>query len=345
VPTTTTIGQSTSTIDRTLLSPPPVVAAGQFSDLTLTPAGMYAVVTSSGGTFSQVVRLDETDGHVLSRSPVLADVGNLSTTSTALWVTATAGRSVEPQALFRLDPATLAATLVGGVGNPTGSASDGADRLWVTAGCTLTRLDPSDGTVVARVTLPPLAHGANGCVETAAVSDSMLFVSVYTSEETFSLEARTGDTGALLDSSDLGDVGPTGVSLAPAGRYLWAVFGVNGGAGYLLWYNTDPLTKLGATPGDPPVPEGLALPTVGHAPTVNLSGGVLWAGGTGHFACLDPSTGATRATFEETTSNHSIDGPIVRTSTGTWAVTQPDSGPSTVVRISPPPPCSPISDP
>jgi hypothetical protein len=202
-----------------------VVEAGQFSDLTVTPAGLYAVVTS-GETFSQVVRLDKADGHVVFRSRVLAVVGNLSVTSTALWVTAATGGSVEPRALFRLDLATLDATRVGGVGNPAGTASDGADRLWVTAGCTLTRLDPIDGTVVARVTLPPVALGTNGCMETAAVSASMLFVSVYTSEETFSLQARTADTGALVDSTDLGDVGPSGVSLAPVGPLL--VGGVRG---------------------------------------------------------------------------------------------------------------------
>jgi hypothetical protein len=235
------------------------------------------------------------------RSGPTFQVGGLTVASGYLWVYSTSGARAQP-VVSQVDPATLQRIRVirlpsvpvnfGGV--PVAVAAGPAGSVWVGSDRTLLRVSVSTGRTLTMVTLPPGLTGGDAAVNPAGTA---LYVSAISNTAGGMILEYNGRTGRKLAAASGGIVhyAVAGANLTAVPGGVWASFRT-GMMGLTIHLGAHGLPMMA-----PPGPHIARTPPTGvfHWPmfaTTSFAGGALWvANETPIVACLDPRTGAIRA--------------------------------------------------
>jgi YVTN family beta-propeller protein len=132
-----------------------------------TEAGPQWVASGAGSIWTDVaslhavVRIDPKTDAVLATIPVPGGCGaEMVATDDALWL-ANGGGDGCTSGIYRVDPSTNAVVQTIPMAEETDTIAMGADGLWFgSAPTTVGRIDPTNGTVTGRMTIPGMAFGA-----------------------------------------------------------------------------------------------------------------------------------------------------------------------------------------
>ena len=229
-------------------------------------------------------------------------VGGLTMASGYLWAFSASGAralpvvsQVQPLTLQRVRVIRLPSVPANYGGVPVAVTAGPAGSVWIGSDRTLLRVSVSTGRTLTTVTLPPGLTSGDAAVNPAGTT---LYVSATSSNAGGMILEYNARTGRKLAAASGGVIryAVAGANLTAVPGGVWASFRT-GMMGLTIHLRARGLPMI-----TPPGPHVVRSPPTGvfHWPmyaTTSFGGGALWvANETAIVACLDPRTGAIRAT-------------------------------------------------